>query len=82
MKVNFAILFLQGMALQFFKLVLLGEAPDEPWTTDWQEFMEELQINFSLHDPVADAEAELDHLTMKGSERISKYNVEFNRISM
>ena len=81
MKVNFTISFLQGTALQFFKPVLLGEAPDKPWLTDWDEFMVELQINFRLHDPVKDAEAELDHLQMKGSKRISKYNVEFNWIS-
>ena len=37
-------------------------------------------MNFGLHNPVRDAEHQLDHLTMKDSQHITKYVVEFNWI--
>lgn len=80
-KVNFAILYLHGTALQFFKPILLGEVPAEAWLINWDLFVFELRNNFGPHDPVGDAEAEINCLHMKDSDRITKYNVEFNWIS-
>ena len=37
-------------------------------------------MNFGPYDPVGDAEYQLDHLTMKDGQRITKYVVKFNQI--
>ena len=51
------------------------------WQDNFKEFVLELQTNFGLHDPVGDAEHQLDHLSMKDGQWINKYIVEFNRIA-
>ncbi|KAG6328289.1 hypothetical protein ID866_10800 [Astraeus odoratus] len=38
---------------------------------DWKEFIIELQTTFGPHNPVADAEHELDHLQMKENQHIN-----------
>ena len=48
---------------------------------NYRQFILELQTNFGLHDPVGDAEHQLDHLTMTDGQRITKYVVEFNCIA-
>ena len=71
------------MALEWFEPDLLGmEDPDAHplWMTSWQEFVIELQTTFSPHDPVADAEHQLDHLRMKDTHCVNRYVVDFNRI--
>ncbi len=81
-KVLYAISYLKGTAFQWFEPGILGESGDEPaWLEDWLEFSRELRTNFGPHDPTGDAEAELDSLTMKNDARITKYVVEFNRLS-
>ena len=82
-KVTFAQSYLKGMALKWFEPDLLGmEDPDARplWMTSWHEFVIELQTTFSPHDPVADAEYQLDHLCMKDTHRVNRYVVDFNRI--
>ena len=67
-KVTFMQSYLRGMALEWFKPDLLGSGnPDSRpyWMDDWQEFVVELQTTFSPHDPIADAEHQLNHLCMK-----------------
>ena len=51
------------------------------WMENYKEFILELQMNFGLYNPVRDVEHQLDHLTMKDGQRITKYVVEFNRIA-
>ncbi|KAG6325954.1 hypothetical protein ID866_13135, partial [Astraeus odoratus] len=83
-KVTFAQSYLKGMALEWFELDLLSssDAEDHPlWMDDWKEFVIELQSMFSPHNPVADAENQLDHLQMKDGQCINKYVVEFNRLA-
>ena len=83
-KVTFTQLYLKGMALEWFEPdLLLAEdlALRLLWQDDFKEFVLELQTNFGLHDPVGDAEHQLDHLSMKDGQRINKYVVEFNRIA-
>ncbi|KIN98059.1 hypothetical protein M404DRAFT_158460, partial [Pisolithus tinctorius Marx 270] len=75
-KVIFAQSYLKGMALEWFEPDLLGldDPDDRPlWMDSWREFVLELQTTFSPHDPVADAESQLDHLHMKDSQHINKY---------
>ena len=45
---------------------------------DWREFVTELQLQFSPHDPIRDAKHQLDNLQMKDTQRIVRYIVEFN----
>jgi len=83
-KVTFAQSYLKGMALEWFEPDLLGAGDplNHPiWMTDWEEFVIELQTTFGPHDPVADAEHQLDHLRMKENHRANRYVVDFNRIA-
>ena len=82
-KVTFAQSYLKGMALEWFKPDLLGmDDPDTHplWMTSWHEFVIELQTTFSPHDPIANAEHQLDHLCMKDTHHINRYVVNFNQI--
>ncbi|KAG6327869.1 hypothetical protein ID866_11220 [Astraeus odoratus] len=68
-KVSFALSFLKGIAFTWFKPDLLDIIPGtEPtWADDYSEFIIELTTNFSPHDPVSDAECQLNNLLMKDS---------------
>ena len=82
-KVTFAQSFLKGMALEWFEPDLLESihAYEPLWMSSWKEFVIELQSTFGPHDPVADAESQLDNLQMKDTHRINRYVVEFNRVA-
>ena len=45
---------------------------------DHMVFIEDLKANFGLHDPVGDAEHQLDHLSMKDGQYICKFVIEFS----
>ena len=67
-KVTFAQSYLKGMALEWFEPNLLGtlDAYDCPlWMDNWHEFITELQLQFGPHDPIGDAEHQLNNLRMK-----------------
>ena len=84
-KVTFAQSYLKGIALEWFEpdLLFMDDPVLRPfWMENYKEFVLELQTNFGPHDPVGDVEHQLDHLTMKDGQRITKYVVEFNRIVM
>ena len=84
-KVTFAQSYLKGMALEWFEpdFLLTQDLALRPlWQDDFKEFVLELQTNFGLHDPVRDAEHQLDHLFLKDGQQINKYVVEFNRIAL
>ena len=80
-KVTFAQSYLKGMALEWFEPDLLGtlDVYDHPlWMDNWREFVTELQLQFGPHDPIGDAEHQLDNLWMKDTQRIIRYIMEFN----
>ncbi|KAG6326471.1 hypothetical protein ID866_12618, partial [Astraeus odoratus] len=79
-KVGFALSFLKGIALTWFKPDLLDATPgaNPAWADDYSEFVIELTTNFGPHDPVGNAEHQLDNLSMKDGSCINKYIVEFN----
>jgi len=80
-RVTFAQSYLKGMTLKWFKLDLLnsGNPADRPhWMDSWVHFVTELQSTFGPHNPVADAEHQLEHLQMKDSYRVTQYIVDFN----
>src|ERR1700731_25254 len=80
-RVNFAVSFLKGTALEWFEPAILGELAEEDWLEDWDLFLQELKTNFGPFDPTGDAEVEIDHLRMKNSHHVTKYNVKFNCLS-
>ncbi|KAG6326191.1 hypothetical protein ID866_12898, partial [Astraeus odoratus] len=82
-KVGFALSFLKGIALTWFKPDLLDDTPgaDPTWVDDYSEFVIELTTNFGPHDPVGDAKHQLDNLLMKDSSCINKYIIEFNHLA-
>ena len=58
-------------------------APTEPaWLKDYKLFVEELLINFSPYDTLADDEAELDALIMKDNHKATRFFIDFFRLSM
>jgi len=83
-RVTFAQSYLKGMTLEWFEPDLLnsGNPADRPcWMDSWVHFVVELQSTFGPHDPVADAEHQLEHLRMKDLYRVTRYIVDFNRLA-
>ena len=67
-KLTFAQSYLKGMALEWFKPDLLNTsnpANCPHWMDNWIAFIAELQSTFGPHNPVTDAEHQLDHLQIK-----------------
>ena len=80
-KVNYAMSFLKGMALDYFE-PFLDTPDDEPaWLEDYELFIEELLINFGPYDALTDAEAELNGLIMKDSHKVMRFFIDFFRLS-
>ena len=79
-KVNYAISYLKGTALDWFEPGLMSDDPPD-WTSNYSEFTSELKRNFGPHDPEGDAENELKALRMKDNQRMVKYLVDFNRLA-
>ena len=80
-KVTYAQSYLRGMALEWFKPDLLNISNPNArpiWMNSYPQFVSELKSNFGPHDPVGDAEHQLDNLSMKEGQKINKYVVEFN----
>ena len=78
-RVTYALSFLTGPALGWFKPVLFN--PSLPaWVNNWDLFHTELESNFGPFDLVGEAEAKIKTLVMaKGSHSIM-YFVEFNHL--
>ena len=77
-KITFAQSYLKGMALEWFELDLLdtGDPANRLcWMDNWIAFIAELQSTFGPHNPVADAEHQLDHLQMKDGHCVTWYIV-------
>jgi len=72
------------MTLEWFELDLLNSSDpaDHPrWMESWVHFVAELQSTFGPHDPITDAEHQLEHLRMKDAHRVMRYIVDFNRLA-
>ena len=62
-KVTFALSYLKGTMLDWFKLSLTsGKSP--PWLDDYFDFIVELKNNFGPHGPEGEAEVDLETLHM------------------
>ena len=72
------------MALEWFEPDLLNVSNPNAhpiWMDSYHQFVSKLKSNFGLHDPVRDAEHQLDNLSMKEGQKINKYVIEFNRLA-
>ena len=81
-KVNFALSYLRGTALEYFEPSILDSDEVPAWIDNWSAFVRTLKIQFGPIDPTADAEDGIDNLKMQDNQHIVKYNVEFNRLAI
>ena len=79
-KINYAISYLKGTALDWFEPGLMSDNPPD-WISNYSEFTSELKCNFGLHDPEGDVENELEALQMKDNQQMVKYLVDFNHLA-
>jgi Domain of unknown function (DUF4939)/Zinc knuckle len=82
-RVNFAMSFLTGSALDWFSSEL-SQAIDEnleypAWYTSYPRFVAELKSTFGPRDPANDATNALENLRYKDSGKAVRYTVEFNK---
>jgi hypothetical protein len=81
-KVNYILSFLKGMALDYFEPFLVDDPANAPeWLTNFEFFTEELYIYFGPYDQQAEAEIELKQMVMKDNHKVTKFFVNFYRIS-
>ena len=60
-KIQYAISYLSGPALQYFEPAILGKIYPEPtWLSNWDDFRAELEMNFGPFNNTAQAEIELE----------------------
>ena len=71
------------MALAYFETSLLEPDVLNPpaWEDDYSEFVKELKLYFGSSDLIGESESKIENLTVKSSQRIAKYIVEFNRLA-
>jgi len=81
-KVNFALSYLRGMALEYFEPSIIDSDDFPVWIDNWDAFILVLRSQFGPLDPTADAENAIDNLKMQDNQKIIKYNVEFTRFAV
>ena len=81
-KVTLALSYLRGTALEYFEPSILEDSEYPDWMDNWPAFIRLLRTQFGPIDPTADAEDGIDNLKMHDNQKIVKYNVEFNRLSI
>ncbi|PPQ86309.1 hypothetical protein CVT24_006444 [Panaeolus cyanescens] len=82
-KVNFAISYLSGTALDWFEPGIMAKINGQrcpKWVYDYSEFVRILKQQFGPWDPEEDAEEQLENLTMGEKADINVYQTEFSRI--
>ena len=81
-KINFALSYLRGMALEYFEPLIIESTSHPLWMDNWDAFVRLLRQQFGPIDPAGDAESRLDHLRMQENQHIVKYNVDFNTLAI
>ena len=78
-KVNFAISYLKGLAFAHFENAFIE--PDilaaATWPNNYSKFVSELKLYCSSPNTIGEAKSRLQTLTMKPTQRIAKYLVDF-----
>ena len=84
-RVNYALSYLRGSAQRHFDGQLEDEEDENfiapPWLENWPLFVKELKDMFGDPNAEATAEAELDALRMRPSQKFTDFLVEFNSIA-
>ena len=84
-RVNYALSYLCGLAQHHFDGQLEDEEDEDfvspPWLESWPLFVKELKDMFGDPNAEATAEAELDALRMRPSQKFTDFLVEFNSIA-
>ena len=80
-KVTYTLSFLMGPALGWFEPMLFDQDEEPPWLFDWPLFRNELSANFGSFDPVGEAEAEIEGLSMPENSWVTLYFIEFNHLT-
>ncbi|KAJ3560356.1 hypothetical protein NP233_g10891 [Leucocoprinus birnbaumii] len=78
-RVNFAMTYLTGTALNWFEVCLQQEEDGVMLTcvVDWYDFVAELRNTFGVANPKEEAAEALEALTMKSGEKIANYTIQF-----
>jgi hypothetical protein len=78
-KITYAVSWLKGTAQRWYEPNLALAEDDLPiYALIWDEFEEAMKTTFREPDPIASASYKLDHLAMKDSYHITKYNVDLS----
>lgn len=78
-KVTFAISYLRGTAQDLFEPYILGELEDEPFMSNWSEFVEHLTSHFGQLYPEDDAEEQLELVAFPESTKAVKFFTMFEK---
>jgi hypothetical protein len=81
-KILFMISYLWGTAQQWFAPNLYDLNSIPSWNGNFPVFIQELTMNFGLHDLVGDAEDHIQLCCMKHGDRIATYIIEFNQLAL
>jgi hypothetical protein len=81
-KILFMISYLRGTAQQWFAPNLYDPTAVPAWDGNFPVFVQELTVNFGLHDPVGDAEDRIRLCRMKHGDRIATYVIEFDQLAL
>ena len=79
-KVTYALSFLMGPALGWFKPMLFDPALPT-WVNNWDLFHMELETNLGPFDPVREAKAKIEMLVMAEGSHSTTYFIEFNHLA-
>ena len=78
-KIQYAISYLSGSALQYFEPAILDKVSPEPvWLQDWDAFKGELQMNFGPYNNAAQAKIELEKIVMKKHHKAARFFIAFS----
>jgi hypothetical protein len=81
-KVQYAISYLTGTALQYCEPAILGEIQPEPLRLgNWHLFKAKLEFNFGPFNNAAQAEIELEKIVMKEHHKAARYFIDFTTAS-
>ena len=79
-KIQYAISYLSGSALQYFEPAILSEIIPEPaWVWNWDSFKSELKLNFGPFNNATQAKINLEKIVMKEHHKVSRYFIEFSQ---
>ena len=81
-KVNYMPSFLKVTALHYFKPSLMDPYSNPTWANNYAKLISELQTNVSPFNIEADAENELEQLKIHDNQKVAKYIVSFQQLSV